>query len=262
MKLSPEAVRVMSFFTNDVGPDDESLSPRRRTAWRIGDALRLVIDRLVENKAPDDEFEALAKDFEQAADQLGSYGYGRRYDVPTAMSAAEAAAVDGPDVGGPPSGHTDYSPMIGRSNPLAPPMRFWLDGDIVMAEVTFGHAYEGPPGCVHGGTVAAAFDEILGATQAASGSPGMTGTLTVVYRSPSPLHKPLRFEATLDDVQGRKVLTSARSYAAGPSGDLGADDRVLCAESTGIFISVDFDKIAAAFAAEQEAAQEASEPSD
>lgn len=260
MKLSPDAVRVMSFFTNDVSPESDALSPRRRTAWRIGNALRLVIDRLVENKAPDDEFEALADEFEAAADRLAAHEYGRRYDAPTALSESTLSEIDN-TVDGPPSGHTDYSPMIGRSNPMAPPMRFWLEGDTVLAEATFGHAYEGPPGCVHGGIVAAAFDEVLGCTQAASGSPGMTGTLTVVYRSPSPLHEPIRFEAHLDEVQGRKVLTSARSYAAGPSGDITGEDRVLCAESTGVFISVDFDKIAAAFAEKQTEDSEA-KPSD
>ena len=29
----------------------------------------------------------------------------------------------------------------------------------------FGAAYEGPPGSVHGGIIAAAFDEVLGMTQ-------------------------------------------------------------------------------------------------
>ena len=54
----------------------------------------------------------------------------------------------------------------------------------MVGTATFGAAYEGPPGCVHGGFVAAAFDEVLGSTQSLSGEPGMTGRLTVNYRSP------------------------------------------------------------------------------
>ena len=65
--------------------------------------------------------------------------------------------------------------MIGRANPLAPPIALELDDDRIVGRVTFGAAYEGPPGCVHGGYVAAAFDEVLGATQSLSGAPGMTG---------------------------------------------------------------------------------------
>jgi hypothetical protein len=51
--------------------------------------------------------------------------------------------------------------------------------------------------------------------------------LTVKYRSPTPLHTPLLFEASLDRVEGRKIFTSAT---------LEADGR-LCAEAEGIFIS-------------------------
>ncbi len=45
-----------------------------------------------------------------------------------------------------------------------------VDGRIV-GSVTFTAAYEGPPGCVHGGYVAAAFDELLGVTQSLAAAP-------------------------------------------------------------------------------------------
>ena len=89
---------------------------------------------------------------------------------------------------GEPFGFFDHSPMLGQANPLAPPIRLWLEGDRIHGTATFGAAYEGPPGCVHGGYVAAAFDEVLGSTQSLSGSPGMTGRLTVHYRKPTPLN--------------------------------------------------------------------------
>ena len=57
----------------------------------------------------------------------------------------------------------------------------------------FNAAYEGPPGNVHGGMVAAAFDEVLGMAQSLSGNAGFTGTLTIRYRSPTPLYEPLLF---------------------------------------------------------------------
>ena len=40
----------------------------------------------------------------------------------------------------------------------------------------------------HGGYVAAAFDEVLGLAQDLGGQSGMTGTLTIKYRRPTPLH--------------------------------------------------------------------------
>src|SRR5947209_2294161 len=82
--------------------------------------------------------------------------------------------------------------------------------------------------------LAAAFDEVLGMAQSLGGQPGMTGTLTIRYRRPTPLHTDLRFEATLDRTEGRKLFTSGRLHA----GD------TLCAEAEGLFIQVDFAKIA------------------
>ena len=80
---------------------------------------------------------------------------------------------------------------------------------------------------MHGGFVAAAFDEVLGYTQSLSGAPGMTGTLTVRYRKPTPLHEELLFEASLVRVDGRKIFTQATVSAGG----------VLTAEAEGIFVS-------------------------
>ena len=219
----------MTFFA---GGDRSKLPAHRRAAWNVGDVLREIIDRLVDTRATTDDLEAITIELGAVADRLRQFKHGRRYD-----SYSEASVVSG-DQGsseqGPPSGHVDFSPLLGRANPLAPPMEFSVEGDMVCASVVFGHAYEGPPGHVHGGIVAAAFDELLGATQALSGSPGMTGQLSVSYRAPTPLHVPLRFESTLDSLEGRKITTSARLYAG----------ETLCAEARGLFISVDFAKIA------------------
>ncbi len=86
---------------------------------------------------------------------------------------------------------------------------------------------------MHGGFVAAAFDEVLGFVQSTTGQPGMTGTLTIRYRRPTPLDTDLRFEATVQRVDGRKIFAEGRLYA----GD------VLTAEAEGIFISVDVGKM-------------------
>ena len=101
------------------------------------------------------------------------------------------------------------------------------DGTII-AEVTFPQAYEGPPGCVHGGYVAAIFDELLGATQSLSGAPGMTGTLSVRYESPTPLKTPLRLVGKISGVERRKIFTEGSCFAG---------DR-LTATAKGIFISI------------------------
>ena len=77
--------------------------------------------------------------------------------------------------------------------------------------------------------IAAAFDELLGFTQSVTGHPGMTGTLTIRYRRPTPLRTDLRLEGRVTGVEGRKNLTEAKLFAG----------EELCAEAEGIFVRVD-----------------------
>lgn len=121
-----------------------------------------------------------------------------------------------------------FGPLTGKLNPLAPPLDIHNENDVVVGEVQFGDAYEGPPGYVHGGYVAAVFDELLGVAQGFSGEPGVTGTLTVRYRRPTPLNTKLRLEGVLDRVEGRKIFTTGKMYANGE----------LTADATGLFIKI------------------------
>jgi len=199
-------------------------SPRVAEMRRLADAARVVIERLVTSGAPHDAIERAASHLEQAAAALEGPGAVRSYE-----GFAESA-----NAGGDPHAHFDHSPVMGTANPIAPPMRVEWGGDKIIVRAVFGSAYEGPPGSVHGGWIAAAFDEVLGMAQSLGGSPGMTGTLTVKYRRPTPLHRELRFEGTLDRVDGRKIFTTGRCF----------DGEVLTAEAEGLFIRVDFQKIA------------------
>jgi acyl-coenzyme A thioesterase PaaI-like protein len=218
-----DPAEALSGYYSDADPAD--LTPRRQLTWRVGDAMREMIERLVDNRAPDTVIESMALQLEAMAAELRGYEHGRRYERFAEASTAPA---------GPPGGHAEYSPLIGRANPISPLMKLVVDPPHVRATVTFGSAYEGPPGNVHGGLIAAAFDEVMGAAQAMTGNPGMTGSLTIDYRAPTPLHTLLRFDAWTDRVEGRKIFVDATLHA----GD------TLCAEAHGLFISVDFAKLA------------------
>ena len=76
--------------------------------------------------------------------------------------------------------------------------------------------------------IAATFDEILGAANMVSGNPGMTGTLSVRYRKPTPLRTDLRLEARYLGRDGRKIRTWAGMY----------HEDELTAEAEGLFIEV------------------------
>ena len=202
---------------------DAEVTPQRAQARRLAAAMRLVIERLVATRAPEDVLDEAAGALEAIASSLDSHPRGHSYE-----GFAESANA------GDPHAFFDHSPIIGKANPLAPPLALSVVDGMVQGTAVYGSAYEGPPGAVHGGYVAAAFDEVLGMAQSLGGRPGMTGTLTVRYRRPTPLRTELRFEGALDRVDGRKIFTSGRCFAGGD----------LTAEAEAVFITVDFAKIA------------------
>ncbi|MCW2915387.1 MAG: thioesterase superfamily protein [Actinomycetia bacterium] len=109
------------------------------------------------------------------------------------------------------------SPVSGRLNPIAPPVEIKVSPDrTVHCEFTLSAVYEGPPGFVHGGISALILDQLLGAAAAANGTPGMTATLDVRYRRPTPLGVPLTAEAKATRVDGRKTYVDA--FVFGPDG--------------------------------------------
>jgi acyl-coenzyme A thioesterase PaaI-like protein len=216
-------------------PPDSKLTDRRVELRRVADAMRVIIERLVATGAPTDVIADAADELERVAASFKELVGGRDY-----LGFAEAA-----NAGGERFASFEHSPFIGRANPLAPPITLEDVDGVVHGQATFGSAYEGPPGCVHGGYVAAAFDEVLGAAQSLSGNPGMTGTLTVRYRSPTPLHTELRFVGELVRVEGRKIFTEGRLLAG---------DR-LCAEAEAVFISLKLERFLSLIADRDERVQ-------
>jgi 3-oxocholest-4-en-26-oate---CoA ligase len=126
----------------------------------------------------------------------------------------------------------DRGPLIGLSNPLAPPMRLTAEttpsGVRAVARVTFTAPYEGAPGFLHGGVLAAAFDQVFGYLGVLRGVPALTGSLGVRYRKPTPLDVELRFEAEAERSEGRKSFVRGRCFAG---------DEVT-AEAEALFVSI------------------------
>ena len=183
----------------------------------LAEAVRSILQHSSTSTADEEVFAEVADLVSRAAERLAIGPHGRLYD-----GSSEGA------VGGVHQGFLSHSPVTGPLNALASRVHLETSEREVSATVTYGDAYEGPPGCLHGGFIAAIFDEVLGLAQALSGAPGMTGRLEVTYRSPTPLNTELRIIGRLDAVEGRKILTSGEMY----------DGDRLCAEAKGTFISV------------------------
>jgi acyl-coenzyme A thioesterase PaaI-like protein len=186
---------------------------------RLAQAVRHLLDAaLTAEEVDDDRLEAAAAEIERVAGDL--HGVDALGERPTGRRTTEHVS------------HDDYlprSPLVGQVNPVAPPIAYEYRDGRLYGEGVFHAAYEGPPGYVHGGWIALAFDEILGMANIASGHPAMTGRLSVRYRRPTPLHATVRFEGWTEQVDGRRIVTR---------GTLTAGDAVT-AEAEGLFVVID-----------------------
>ncbi|WP_069167286.1 PaaI family thioesterase [Nocardia altamirensis] len=115
-----------------------------------------------------------------------------------------------------------------RGNITLPPFIIDHAGrDGVDARVTFRTYHLGGNNAAHGGQVAIAFDDLLGMAAAVyAGAVTRTASLTVDYRSITPLRTELQVHAWAERQEGRKVYVRAT---------LKDGDR-LCAEASGLFI--------------------------
>ncbi|HWJ65515.1 MAG TPA: PaaI family thioesterase [Nocardioides sp.] len=180
--------------------------------WRpLADATRELVDLCVMSDVDEDEVRAAQADVEAAVARLRK--------VRREQTLGQELLANGRRL---PWGN----PVTGLRNPIAPPLDVRTEPD-GRAEADFhcGPAYEGPPGLVHGGVVSLVLDQVLGHSVGAAGRPGMTGTLTIVYRRGTPLGD-LRVESWVERREG--IKTWARAQMIGPDG--------VTAEADGVFI--------------------------
>jgi len=194
-------------------PDaDTFVTPSR---LRVADATRRLIEAVLTGE---DVPEAALEDAAAATERA----------VAALQAGDGAARGNGPR-------HEDYlprSPLVGTISPVAPPLSYELDGSRVLVRGRFGAPYEGPPGYVHGGWIALAFDEALGMANVASGRSGMTGRLTVRYRRPTPLHTDVLLEACTKRVDSRRFTTVGTLR-------VGSD---ITAQAEGLFIAINAER--------------------
>ena len=205
------------YFKGTEGFDDE----QENKLVEFNDTLRRIIDKSIKLCGTREQLSKLieaAVALEQRLEPLA-----QRRALP-----AYAKVFDFMDVG-----HTyAYSPITGRANPIAPPVHTVIENNRVICRVIFTDAYEGPPGCVHGGVVALTWDHVLAAATLIDDARGPTASLTINYRKPTPLKQELRFEAWIDRHEGKKVWIQGCCYARDGDGN-----EIIVTEATGLFIN-------------------------
>ena len=85
----------------------------------------------------------------------------------------------------------------------------------VRARLRIGLAHEGPPHGVHGGVIAAVFDELLGHAQQVHEVRALTANLTVRYRAVTPIDEDLELFAQVVHSSGRRWAGPGHLHAPG-----------------------------------------------
>ena len=127
--------------------------------------------------------------------------------------------------------NSDFCFVCGRNNPNGLYVTFFDNGrDEVFAEKIIPETYQGYPGVVHGGVVAALLDEIV-ARVSMIGDPHhfmMSVKLEVKYRQPVPTETPLIALARIVKLRGR--LGKAVGEIILPNGQIAAESVMTLAD--------------------------------
>ncbi len=114
--------------------------------------------------------------------------------------------------------------VCGRENPHGLQLKFYetQPGEVVV-EYTVPEQYQGYPGVVHGGIVAAMLDEVTGRAHMGGDPPRFmfTARLEIRYHKNVPVGKPLKIVGTAGKSRERTAVASGKIF--GPDGELLAE---------------------------------------
>ncbi len=99
-------------------------------------------------------------------------------------------------------------------NPAGQPLDITVDGAMAEGRITYDDRFEGAPGLVHGGHVAAAMDHLAGVAASQVAQPILTGRLNIRYLAPTRLARPIRFQADVTEKVHTLVRVHVRAYDA------------------------------------------------
>lgn len=134
--------------------------------------------------------------------------------------------------------NSDYCFVCGRLNPHGLHMSFYDNGvDEVYAEYTVPESYQGYPGVVHGGVVAAMLDEVVGRVAMIGDHHHfmMSVRMEVKYRHPVPTETALRLVGRITRLRGRLGKAVGELYL--PDGRVAAEAALTLADVPGELLS-------------------------
>jgi acyl-coenzyme A thioesterase PaaI-like protein len=194
-------------------PDE--VDPRWQAHREMAASIRALMERCVRTQAGKETLEQVSELVSQATALLP--------DGPTAKdSFADGSYFDEP------LQWIDRGAMAGACNPIAPPMKIRPEGDAAVCDLTLNESYVGAPGMLHGGVIAACFDQVCGYCAISQGYMGVTAQLKIQYIKPVHLYTELRFEARVSKREERRVTVKGSCFRDGK----------LLASAQGIFVKI------------------------
>lgn len=176
---------------------------RRNSLALLAEAVRRIAEATVTTNVEPKEIDRISEAVHRLAGDL------ERSSHPGPFSG-----LLGPDDIDPtrPGKTVPLSPWCGPFNPQAPPLTLRFENGEVHGRVELGKRYIGPPATAHGGVVAGIMDQVLASAGYASGEAGVTATMEVRFRRPTPLFRELTLHgwAEARSVDESKRIVHAR----------------------------------------------------
>jgi acyl-coenzyme A thioesterase PaaI-like protein len=187
----------------------------------LADAIRDLIDATVTTDAPASVTADVARRVDELTAALREHTPSTPYPrfVFTPDDVEETPLAD----------RMPFDAVVGAYNPIALPVDVTVVDGKAIGRACFTTPFEGPPGCVQGGVIAAAFDIVLSAANRAAQAAGPTVSLTMRYRRPTLLHRDLTVECEVVSTDGRRTRSVGRIVQ---------DDQVTV-EAEGVFAVID-----------------------
>ena len=105
----------------------------------------------------------------------------------------------------------------------------------LIAKIYFTKDAQGAPQIVHGGAIAAVLDETMGVITFLNFNPAVTANLSIKYIKPLKVESDVFVETWIEENEDRKYLIKGRMVA---------ENEIVIAEASGVFIKMPMDKIA------------------
>jgi uncharacterized protein (TIGR00369 family) len=120
----------------------------------------------------------------------------------------------------------------GKDNPHGMHLKFVLDRERnhFVSRFRLSNRYTGPPGHCHGGIIATILDDAMSKLSKLRDVIAATSRLTIEYRKPVPLHRPLRVESREIGKRGRRLTRVA---------EIIDEKGTVLARGRGVFVIID-----------------------